>query len=82
MTGHGGRRLEPEPVERVGTQVGQEDVRRRQQLLQAFTGVPLAQVQDDAALPPIVLREGRVREVLADADSAMRRYRKQRRRQS
>ena len=72
MAGDRGRRLEPEAVERVGAQVGEEDVRRRQQLLEPLPGRRLAQVEDDAALAAVVLGEGRVREVLADAERAER----------
>ena len=57
--------LEAEAVERVGAQVGEEDVRRRQELLEGGAGVVVAQVEDDAAFAAIVLREGRVGEVLA-----------------
>ena len=70
MAGHRGRGLEPEAIERVGAQVGEEDVGRRQQLLQPLPGLRLAQVEDDAALAPVVLGERRVREVLADAEGA------------
>ena len=70
MAGDGGGRLEVEAVERVGAQVGEEDVRRREQLFQPFPRLGLAQVEDDAALAPVVLREGGVREVLADAQGA------------
>ena len=62
------RRLEVEAVERVGAQVGEEDVRRGEQLLEPVPGLGLAQVEDDAALAPVVLREGGVREVLADPE--------------
>ena len=68
VAGHRGRRLEPEAVERVGAQVGEEHVRRGQQLLQPLPGLGVAHVEDDAALAPVVLREGGVRQVPADAE--------------
>ncbi len=70
---HGGRGLETECVECVGAQVGHEDVGRCQELLEPLPGLHLAQVEHDAALAPIVLREGRVGGVAAaDAQRAER----------
>ena len=61
--------LEPEAVERVGAQVGEKDVRRRQELFEGGTGVVVVQVEHDAALTAVVLREGGVGEVVvADAE--------------
>ena len=61
-------RLEPEPVERVRAQVGDEDVGRLEQFLeQAALGLVL-QVEHHAALAPVVQRERGVRDVGADAE--------------
>jgi hypothetical protein len=70
VTLDGRPRFETESIERVGTQVGQEDVRRREQLVELSLGVGLPQVQDHAALAPVVLCESRVGEVLPDAEGA------------
>ena len=66
----GGPRFEAETVERVGAQIGEKDVGRREQLLELLLGLGLAQVENDAALAPVVLREGGVGEVLADTEGA------------
>ena len=61
-------RLEPEPVERVRPQVGDEDVGRLEQFFeQAALGLVL-QVEHHAALAPVVQRERGVRDVGADAE--------------
>ncbi len=64
--------LEAEPVECVGSQVGQEDVGRREQRVEAGPRFGRAQVQHDAALAPVVLGEGGIREVLPDPERTER----------
>ena len=73
MARHRRVRLEAERVERVGAQVGHEDVGRRQQLFEPLPGLRVAEVEHDAALAPVVLCEGRVRGVVVtDAERAER----------
>ena len=50
-----------------GRQVGQEHVGRGQQLLHPLSVLGIAEVEDHAALAPVVEGEGRVRHLVADA---------------
>ncbi len=70
MAGDGGGRREVEPVERVGSEVADEHVRRRQQLLEAPAVGRVAQVEDDAPLPTVVEGEGRIGQVALHAEGA------------
>jgi hypothetical protein len=65
VAGHRGLGLQTEPVERVRTQVREEDVGGREECFELIPGLRLAQVEDDTAFPPVVLGEGRVGEVVA-----------------
>ena len=58
----------PSAVERVGPQVGQEDVGRLEQLFEPFPRLVLAQVEHHAALAAVVLGEGGVGDVAADPE--------------
>ena len=72
MTRHGRMGLEAKAVEGVGTQVGEEDVGRGEQAVELTARFGFAQVEHDAALAPVVLRKGRVGELLADAERSER----------
>ena len=70
MAGDRVRRLQAEPVEGVGAQVGHEDVGACQQLLEPVPSLGIAQVEYDAALAAVVQREGGVGELLSDPQRA------------
>ena len=60
----------PRPSSASGRRLVRKTSAVDEQLLQPLPRLGLAQVEDDAALAPVVLREGGVREVLADAERA------------
>ena len=70
VAGHRRGRLQAETIERVGPEIADEDIRRRQQVLQMLFVLGPAQVQHDAAFAPIVEGEGRVRHIAVDPQRA------------
>lgn len=68
VAGDGRLGLQVELVERVRPEVADEDVGRREEVFEALPVDGLAQVEDHAALAPVVERERGVGEVVADAE--------------
>ena len=70
MTFHRGMGPEVQIVQGVGSQIADEDVGRGQQVLQVLAIRRVAEVEDQAALAPVVEGEGGVRQIAGDPDGA------------